>query len=120
MASSTKSVLIVTYGRTNFLLDDPESSLTTFVLNDTLEFAKEVIAAAFIRVIPDDPDPYLSDVEDWDGSSPHVVYHEDDDHFYLSITVVKGKVDEGSRMATLSKFNAFCDEFDASPDPDDE
>lgn len=110
---SSSKVLIVTYGEVQGLLED-NNSLVTFAINATLGLAKE-LAKEFVKVIPDDMEPYVQDIDDWKGDGPFVLYHEDDDHFYFSATLVGGSL-TGPQTDAVVDFQKFVDQNDADPD----
>jgi hypothetical protein len=92
----------VTYGRLNFLPN--EDGLETLFV-ETIGDVKH-LALQFIRVIPDDPESYIEDVNKWAGLGPLVIIHQDDDSFYFSVEAIKLTVD-------LTTFSLFVQEFDA-------
>ena len=92
----------VTYGRTDFFAED----LHTIFLStpeDVVALAKE-----FVKVIPDDPEPYLAEAIKWNGQTSFFITHQDDDTFLFSCTPVALTTD-------LTEFHNYVKEFNAEP-----
>lgn len=120
METNTAVSAIITYGELN------GNRLATFTLAETTVDALKALAKEFIKVIPDDPDDYHADVDAWlpFGSAnnawptvPYTVYNQDDDFFFLSITVLHLEAySTGAEDLDLAAFNAFVSEYNADPD----
>lgn len=100
----TKSAkFVVVYGRTDFFA---EEGLQTLFLSSPEEVRK--LAKKFIKVIPDDPEPYLDDINKWDATQNLVITHQDDDTFLFSCTPIALTTD-------LKDFHKFVKDFNAEP-----
>jgi hypothetical protein len=98
----TNPKFAITYGRLNFLPN--EDGLETLFV-ETVGEAKN-LALQFIQVIPDDPESYIEDVNEWPGKDRLRIVHQDDDSFYFSVTPIQLTDD-------IAKFSQFVTEFNA-------
>ena len=97
------SPVAITYGRVY------NNEIVTFFVAD-MKDAKE-IAKEFIKVIPDDPDEYVKDVNAWDGKASLVITHQDDDTFYFNATVCGFYHDTEDNNLDREEFEMFVNDF---------
>ena len=77
----------ITYGiASNVGYGGDTSALDTIFVKSVKDVKKW--ALEFVKVIPDDIDDQVKEIEDWDGSAPLVFAHQDDDTFYFSANLV--------------------------------
>jgi hypothetical protein len=90
----------IIYGRTDFFAEDLHQ---VFV---STEAEVRDLATQFIQVIPDDPEPYLEDIKNWNPDSELLITHQDDDTFLFQCKAI-------SLTTDLSDFNKFVTDFNA-------
>lgn len=105
----------VTYGRTDYFA---EEGLRTIFVTHSDEVKQ--LASQFIQVIPDDLDSYKQDIKDWDGTSPLVITHQDDDTFLFSVTPIQKTVEGIAAFQDFVSTFAVADEDEEDGEDDSE
>jgi hypothetical protein len=92
------SKFAVTYG----ISDAEEILKTVFVAS-----AKDVKAMArrFITCFPADPADFVTNVDEWDGTSVFDTSFEDDERFFFQATPIP------ATLSSMSDFDAFISEY---------
>jgi hypothetical protein len=106
--TKTPPQFAVTYGRLNFMSDEP--GLETLFVGSSDEVKQ--LASDFITVIPDDLASYKKDIKKWKGTDQLLIVHQDDDSFFFSAVPIAPSMDH-------TNFSNFVSEFAVKDDNDD-
>lgn len=98
--------ITVVYGELN------NANLNVVTVKSVAEAKK--LAIQFIKVVPDDIDEVIAEINAWNGEKAVDWYHQDDDFFYISLTPVR----LSTQPAALKEFKSFVEDYEVADEDD--